>query len=228
MESNMFSPELEILIKTKAYEKLNPQEKEIVSQQISAEEYPEIRSLLFATSEIFREDKLQSKESEKEMLMQAFDTKHQPGAGARTIMIGQFSLPFYKAAIAAVVVLGSFFLMGWKASLEMQNQAVIYLTDTIYKQVLVPERIWLADSSTRAGYFKNDASTETSKVQQAADKLRIPKVNMDTDDSGVDYETARRLGIAPDVHFADRRRNPNRGKSLREDSVLSKFMVTVN
>ncbi|MCF8371882.1 MAG: hypothetical protein K9H64_09680 [Bacteroidales bacterium] len=227
METNSFSHELEVLLRTKAYSELNSHESKIVEKQIPVEEYDRFKMILLSSDDIFKEDKLKSNESEKDSLLQAYENKHFAGSGLRTIMIGRFSLPFYKVSIAAAVLLGAFFLMGWKASLEMQNQAVIYLTDTIYKQVLVPERIWLADSSTRAGYFKNDTG-ETSKVRQAVDKLHIPKPNTEADNSGVDYETARRLGIAPDINFADRRRNPNRGKSLREDSVLSKFMVSVN
>ena len=228
METRMLSSELELLLKTKNYEELNSEERYFVNQHITQDKYINFRKIIRMYEQDARENTLSSHPNEKEKLMDIFDRKHNALNLSSSLTIGRFTLPLYKAAIAAVVVLGTFFLIGWKASIEINNQAIIYLTDTIYKEVLVPEKIWLADSSTRVEYFKEDDNGKTTKMTKPINKLFIPKGTIEEEKPGQNYETARRLGIAPDMNFTNRRRAQKSGKSLKEDSVFSKFMVRVN
>ncbi|MEA3444256.1 MAG: hypothetical protein U9R19_05955 [Bacteroidota bacterium] len=228
MEKHNFNFELETLLMSKAFGYLNQHEKEFVLGQITADEYNRFRAILLASEKIFRDEEIESSNSENIRLMESFDQKYKSGNRQSTVIIGNFILPFYKAAIVAVVLLSSFFLIGWKVSIEMQNQAVIYLTDTIYKKVLVPDRVWLADSSTRIDYYNVGDTGGRWDIIHSIKKLHIPENEKSLKTQIADYETAQRMGIAPDIDFADIRRKKKRGKSLQEDSVLSKLIVGIN
>ena len=219
---------LELLLRTVDFQELSQEERQFVMGLVSKEDYDNFRITLLRATDVFESDKLKSLDSEQNRLMAAFDEKHSSKEPRQLIAIGRFTLPLYKAAMIAAIFMGCFFLMGWKVSIEMHDQAVIHLTDTIYKEVLVPERIWLADSSTRANYFKGNDTNKAENIRMPVNKLQVPRNTNATTDNRVRYETARNLGIAPDIDFADRRRSQKRGKTLREDSVLSRFMVNVN
>ena len=195
---------------------------------MTANEYEKFRKTLISSIESFNENEIDSLQQEQSKLLAAFDTKHNIKKKKSEIIIGNFILPLYKAAIIVAILLSTFFMMGWKASVEMQNRATIFVTDTIFKEVLVPNGIWLADSSTRANYFKPSNSKEINEIKEAVRKIHIPKHEVINESNIVDYETARRLSIAPNIDIANLRRKPKRGKSLHKDSVLSKMIVAIN
>ncbi len=220
MKDKILNPEIEELLQSKAFLELSLSEKELVSSVLSKEEYIHFRNILKTATDSLK-DEIEIPDL-KAKLMSSYNKQHPKSTINK---IAHYALPLYQVAAILIVVLGLFAIIGQEVIIgNDSNKVYVYLTDTIYKEVLVPDKIWLADSSTRNSFYdyKDDVAFvgEPKSLHLPAEKNSNNQLSNEEA-----YHLAKRSGIIPEIDITATSRRNGGGRSLQEDSIWRKYMV---
>lgn len=218
----MLPEHIEEMLRTKDFESLTETESEQVLVHLSGKEYADFRKLMLEGKQALASKLIIP--DRKDFLLRQFEKQHKQPLFTR---ITNYAIPLYQVAAIFVILFGLFAVLGRDVISGSENNKVyVYLTDTIYKEVLVPDKIWLADSSIRNSFYDYDQANSFVGEPQLVD-MTIPHKNSDESNLSSDekYTIAKRSGIIPEVDLNAVQVRNRGGKSLKEDSVWRKYMV---
>lgn len=221
MKDLKFDKNLEELILSKEYKLLDNKEKEIVLNTISEKEYYSFRKILLSVNKHKSQEILTNNKEDLDKLLLAFDKIQTSNNDSIIRKIFEYTLPVYKIAVGMLLILTLSYIINMKF-FPSSHERIVFITDTIYKQVLIPENIWLADSSVKADYYKSDVALNNTHKTNVTVNFK----NKDIIKSNEIANFARHVGILTDRDLIVFRRKHNGGKSLYEDSVIKDFLVT--
>ena len=136
---------LEELLWQKNYEQLNSEEREWVDQQISPEEYYQMRATLLSSHQALQTERTKAAPEVGQQLRQHF---RQQAPRSPLQKAASYQIPAWQAVAASILFL-FFFAQMSKVNSPSPEQVIVYHTDTIYKEVPV-EAVYPNDSSITA------------------------------------------------------------------------------
>ena len=226
MDNKTLNKELENLLLTKDYESLTEVEKGLAIQYLTEVEYESFRRILLVTFDTDNNNILSEKPEDKDKLFDIFDYTYNKPKSSQLNRIVQFSVPLYKFVAGMALILSTAYLINMKF-FPSSHERIVYITDTIYKEILVPENVWLADSSTKAEYF----DTDTGILKNSSNDFDAEgRITGDKKPLGDLYDMeilAKQFGLITDRDIIAFRNKQNRGRSLIEDSTVRGLLVSL-
>ncbi|MBL4715828.1 MAG: hypothetical protein COC01_10115 [Bacteroidetes bacterium] len=223
---------LEQLLLLKNFEELQSEEKQYVLQQIGEKEYQEFRIILIESVELFEKEKdiIQPDPQIKKDLLIAFDKRHNSLYPIQELVKNSinYKVPAYQSALALAAILLIFFFLSSGNEIEpitTPQTVYVYKTDTIFvlPETKMPETIPV-----------NAIANSENKQSEKPKKKIINKPLKPTPKKTIKKKEEQTTPIkAPEgikTFFAfnsyEFLTEKTIGRTMKEDSVLTKFLVT--
>ena len=223
---------LEQLLLLRSFEELQSEEKQYVLNQITEKEYQEFRMILIESVELFEKEKdiIQPDPQIKKDLLVAFDKKHNALYPIHELLNKTISykVPAYQSALALAAMLLLFFFLNSDNKIEpitTPQTVYVYKTDTIFvkPEAQNPETI-------PVNHIANSENKQSAKPKKKI-KTKPVKTSPKKTIKKKEEKTApikAPEGIKTFFAFNSYKFLTEKtiGRTMKEDSVLTKFLVT--
>ena len=216
MNDSNLPPLLFELISEKDFKDLSPEEKQFTSTHLSKDQYNELRLFYTSTEKVFKEETSTTPDySVKTALDKAFEKKYTRSIILKDLLLKiiDYRLPAYQVALGSLVLLLTF---GWYIQSQnkpMSNDSLLAVTDTIFIEKEKPGK-------TDTVYIFQKEKTSSSQYKLSKDIVK-------KEDTSI-IETQKTEPLKQHtIYITDFKNISSPGKTMKEDSIPSDFMVGV-
>ncbi len=204
------------LLSSKDFEILSIEEKEFIFSALSEQEYKDLRLFHLSSLETVRKETTAPSPSVKKQLDRAFEKKYTPSFsfGEFVNSILRFNIPAYQAALGCIAIVLAFSWFRWSSHELSTSSGLIAIADTVIIEKETPGRIDTV-------YIVQKEKNETVPATERSSNIR------GNSDSLKDFPKEIAFPESQKVFVADFKQIESPGKTIKEDSMPTEFMVGI-